>query len=97
LGFTPQLANTPEFSSSELQQIFGMVPYAKLPDASPEFRDVRMQGRLPSENGVFRDNIARLARRVAGLPEEESRRSLSQFLSFGGKSRRAETAAPAGA
>jgi Flp pilus assembly CpaE family ATPase len=92
-----QLANTPEFSSSELQQIFGMVPYAKLPDASPEFRDVRMQGRLPSENGVFRDNIARLARRVAGLPEEESRRSLSQFLSFGGKSRRAETAAPTGA
>ena len=92
-----QLANTPEFSSSELQQIFGMVPYAKLPDASPEFRDVRMQGRLPSENGVFRDNIARLARKVAGLPEEESRRSLSQFLSFGGKSRRAETAAPAGA
>jgi Flp pilus assembly CpaE family ATPase len=92
-----QLANTPEFSSSELQQIFGMAPYAKLPDASPEFRDVRMQGRLPSENGVFRENIARLARRVAGLPEEESRRSLSQFLSFGGKSRRAETAAPAGA
>jgi Flp pilus assembly CpaE family ATPase len=92
-----QLANTPEFSSSELQQIFGMAPYAKLPDASPEFRDVRMQGRLPSENGVFRENIARLARRVAGLPEEESRRSLSQFLSFGGKSRRAETVAPSGA
>ena len=71
------------------------------PDASlgpvdlvvPEFRDVRMQGRLPSENGVFRDNIARLARKVAGLPEEESRRGLSQF--FGGKSRRAETTAPA--
>ena len=80
-----QLANTPEFSSSELQQIFGKAPYAKLPDASPEFRDVRMQGRLPSENGVFRENIARLARRVAGLPEEESRHSLSQFLSFGGK------------
>jgi len=90
-----QLANTPDFSSSELQQIFGVAPYAKLPDASPEFRDLRMQGRLPSENGVFRGNIARLARRVAGLPEEETRRGLSQF--FGGKSRRAESAVPAGA
>jgi pilus assembly protein CpaE len=90
-----QLANTPDFSFTELQQIFGIAPYAKLPDVSPEFRDVRMQGRLPSENGVFRDNIGRLARKVAGLPEEESRRGLSQF--FGGKSRRAETTAPAGA
>ena len=90
-----QLANTPEFSSSELQQIFGVAPYAKLPDASAEFRDVRMQGRLPSENGVFRGNIARLARKVAGLPEEESRRGLSQF--FGGKSRRAESTVPVGA
>jgi Flp pilus assembly CpaE family ATPase len=90
-----QVANTPDFSFSELQQIFGVAPYAKLPDASPEFRDVRMQGRLPSENGMFRGNIARLARKVAGLPEEESRRGLSQF--FGGKSRRAESIAPAGA
>ncbi len=90
-----QLANTPEFSSSELQQIFGMAPYAKLPDASPEFRDLRMQGRLPSENGVFRGNIAKLARKVAGLPEEETRRGLSQF--FGGKPRRAESIVPAGA
>jgi pilus assembly protein CpaE len=92
-----QLANTPDFSTSELQQIFGIPAYAKLPDASPEFRDVRMQGRLPSENGVFRANIARLARRIAGLPEEESRRGLSQLLAFGGKSRRVVTGATAGA
>lgn len=90
-----QLANTPDFSSSELQQIFGVAPYATLPDAGPEFRDVRMQGRLPSENGIFRGNIARLARKVAGLPEEETRRGLSQF--FGGKSRRTESIVPAGA
>jgi pilus assembly protein CpaE len=90
-----QLANTPDFSSSELQQIFGIAPYAKLPDASPEFRDVRMQGRLPSENGVFRGNIAKLARKVAGLPEEESRRGFSQL--FGGKARRTESTVPVGA
>ncbi len=90
-----QLANTPDFSPSELQQIFGIAPYAKLPDASPEFRDLRMQGRLPSENGVFRGNIARLARKVAGLPEEESRRGFSQF--FVGKSRRPESTVTAGA
>lgn len=92
-----QMANTQDFSQSELQQILGIAPYAKLPDASPEFRDLRTQGRLPSENGVFRGGIARLARRVAGLPEEDSRRGFSQFLSFGGKPRRAENTAPAGA
>jgi Flp pilus assembly CpaE family ATPase len=92
-----QLANTPDFSIGELQQIFGTAPYAKLPDASPELRNLRAQGGLPSENGVFRGHIARLARRVAGLPEEEARRRLSQVLSFGGRSRRAEITVTAGA
>jgi Flp pilus assembly CpaE family ATPase len=91
-----QLANTPDFSESELNQIFGIPAYAKLPDASQEFRDVRMQGRLPTENGIFRGSIAKLARKMAGLREEEPRRGFS-LLSFAGKSRKIDNTVQAGA
>lgn len=76
-------------SGSELNQMLGIPVYARLPGASQELHEACMVGRVLPEAGEFLRQITHLARRIAGLPETKARSKVSQFLSFGDRSRRA--------
>lgn len=90
-----QLANTQDVPGSELNRIFGIPVYAELPESSQELRDACTHGKLPPEHGGFRLHIARLARKVAGIPEKKTRGRVSQLLSFAGGFRKiADSGAP---
>jgi pilus assembly protein CpaE len=84
-------ANTNEVPGSELNRIFGIPVYAELPDSSQELRDACTQGKLPGENGDFRVEIARLARKMAGMPDKKPKSRVSQLLSFAGAFRKSDS------
>ncbi len=71
-----------DFSESDLDRIFGIPIYAKLPGASQELHDACAQGKLLPENSNFRIQVAKLARKVAGIPDEKPKSRVSQLLSF---------------
>jgi Flp pilus assembly CpaE family ATPase len=73
-----------QVSGSELNGLFGVPVYAKLPDAARELDDACAQGQLLGEGSPYRVQIAALARRVAGLPEEKSGGPASQLRYFVG-------------
>jgi Flp pilus assembly CpaE family ATPase len=83
-----QVAATQEFSGSELGRLFGVPVYAKLPGAGQELHDATTRQKLLGGNSDYRLQIASLARKVAGLPEETSGGPLAQLRSFAGKFRR---------
>jgi len=74
------------WSTREVKQMFGIQEYAILSGASQDLHDAYIQRRLPAENTRIRKEMARLARKVAGLPEPPSKRGISQFLPFGERS-----------
>ena len=69
--------------------MFGIEVVAALPDAQPELHQACLDHRLPPESGRFRKEIARLARKVAGLPEPSTKRFITDWLGLSGRSRRA--------
>jgi pilus assembly protein CpaE len=79
-----QLGNTQDFRGSELDHIFGIPVFAKLSGAAQQLHDACVQGKLPAESTDFREQIANVARKIAGLPGAESKPKnvVSQFLSF---------------
>jgi Flp pilus assembly CpaE family ATPase len=80
-----QHAKSLEFPGSELSRLFAIPIYARLPGAGQELHDACTQRRLPVDNCAFRLQIAGLARKLAGLPEEKAKSRVSQFLSFADK------------
>ncbi|MCU1234287.1 MAG: response regulator receiver protein [Candidatus Solibacter sp.] len=75
------------FSGDELGRIFGVPVYANLPSAAQELHDACAQEELLVGSSGYRVQMARLARRVAGLSEERSG-PVAQFRSFTSKFRR---------
>ena len=71
----------------ELDRIFGIPLYARLRAASRELHDASVNCKLLAENSDFRGHIARLARRVAGLPDGKSKSKVAQIFSFAEKFR----------
>jgi Flp pilus assembly CpaE family ATPase len=69
-------------SGSELNKIFGIHVYAKLPRDSQALHNACIQRRLPGESTNIGKQIANLARKVARLRDKKPRRSLPQFRSF---------------
>ena len=82
-----QLGNTQDFRGSELDHIFGIPVFAKLSGAAQQLHDACVQGKLPAESTDFREQIASVARKLAGLPilESKPKNVVSQLLSFTGK------------
>jgi Flp pilus assembly CpaE family ATPase len=81
-----QLGNTQDFRGSELDNIFGIPVYAKLPGSAQQLHDACVQGKLPAENTDFRREIANVARKLAGLPPKPKNR-VAQIFSFAGNSK----------
>jgi pilus assembly protein CpaE len=80
-----QTSRTQEFSGNELDQLFGLPVYAKLPGAGQELHDACVQKTLLGKKSDFRMQVATLARRVAGLPPEKARSRVAQMFSFAEK------------
>ena len=78
-----QFGDRNDYSGSELDRIFGIPVYARLPGAAQELHDACVNAKPLADNSEFRGHIARLARKVAGLPPEEKPKSkVSQIFSL---------------
>ena len=69
-------------SRSELNTIFGIPVYAKLSHDAQQLHDACAQRRLPDERSNIGKQMVELARKVAGLHQKKSRKSLAEFLPF---------------
>jgi Flp pilus assembly CpaE family ATPase len=83
-----QVRSTPEFTGNELGQLFGIPIYAKLPEAAHELHEACTQRKLLGGNSDYRADVARLARKIAALPEEASGGAVAHLLSFAGRFRK---------
>src|SRR5579862_2268555 len=75
-----QLSSEQQFSTNTLDRIFETPIYATLPHAPEELHLSCTKRTLPPATGVFGSKIASLVRKIAGLPEEPSRRGFARFL-----------------
>ncbi len=71
-----------QMSRTNLNQIFGAQVFARLPSASEVLHDSCVLRRLPGKNSIIGRELAGLARNVAGLPENQSRRAFQPLFSF---------------
>ncbi len=78
-----QLGNTQDFRGSELDRLFGIPIYSRLPGSAQQLHDACVQGKLPADNTDFRKQIAELARKLAGIPLKPKNR-VAQLFSFAG-------------
>jgi Flp pilus assembly CpaE family ATPase len=77
-----QMNNEQAPTAGELNQTFGVPVYSRLCAAREELDDACSCGKLPAEGTPFRTQIAGLARKLAGLPERKSERSLAFLFSL---------------
>jgi pilus assembly protein CpaE len=81
-----EIEETHTLSGKQLTQIFGTQVYARLPHDSEELHESCVLRKLPREDSKIRQQIAALARNVAGLPEKKTKRALQPlFSAFTGK------------
>ena len=85
-----QFGDRNDYSGSELDRIFGILVYARLPGAAQELDEACVNARQLAENSEFRGHIARLARRMAGLPEEKLKSRVSQMFSLATRFRKSD-------
>jgi len=78
-------AGSTEYSGNDLDRLFGIPVYAKLPCAGQELDDACSRGQVLSANSEYRVRVAEVARRIAGLPEEASGGTVAQLRSLAGK------------
>ena len=83
-----ELEPAPALSGRALDQVFGTEVYARLPRDNEALHDACLHQKLPAQNSNIRRQIAGLARRMAGLPEPRTRRTLRGLWSLSGKFRR---------
>jgi pilus assembly protein CpaE len=74
-------------SQAELSRLLGVEIHASLPQEK-ELREACMERRLVGEGCAFRKEIARLARKTAGLPEDKIKRAFPTIRSLTGRFRR---------
>jgi Flp pilus assembly CpaE family ATPase len=87
-----QFGDRNDYSGSYLDRIFGIPVYARLPGATQELHDACVNTRQLAENSEFRGHIARLARKMADLPEleEKAKSKVSQILSLATRFRKSD-------
>jgi MinD-like ATPase involved in chromosome partitioning or flagellar assembly len=75
-----EIEETHTLSGKQLTQIFGTQVYARLPHDSEELHESCVLRKLPREDSKIRQQIAALARKVAGLPEKKTKRALQPLF-----------------
>ena len=77
------------YNGAELNRMLGIPVYSRLPEAAKELDEACAQGKFLPKTGDFREQIAALARKVAGVAEPKHKGKVAKFLSFGNKPRQA--------
>jgi Flp pilus assembly CpaE family ATPase len=83
-----QAEDTLALSGNELQMVFGIPVFGRLPRDTQELHNACVQRRLPAESSDIRKHAANLARRIVGLNEEKSGWKIPQLWSFMGRFRK---------
>lgn len=73
---------SPGFTGRDMPSIFGAEVYAMVPRDTSELQRSLLNRKPPAETSAPRKEMARVARRLAGLPEKKGRGALSQILSL---------------
>jgi pilus assembly protein CpaE len=76
-----EIEETHTLSGKQLTQIFGTQVFARLPRDSEELHESCVLRRLPREDSKIREQIAALARNLAGVPEKKTKRTLQPLFS----------------
>jgi Flp pilus assembly CpaE family ATPase len=79
-----------DLGGSDLDRLFGASVYAQVPYAGRELNDACVRRKLCAESSDFSIEIARLARKMAGLPLDKPKSRVSQMFSFSDKTRGAD-------
>ncbi len=74
-----QMENGDRFSGNDLNSIFGIPVYGILPASREDIHKASIQRKLPPEGSNFRKEVARIARKVAGISEKQSKRGFAPF------------------
>jgi len=82
-----QFGDRSDYFGSELDRLFGIRVHARLPGATQELHEACVSAKQVAGNSGFQGHIARLARKVASLPERPKSR-ISQIFSLGDKLRK---------
>jgi Flp pilus assembly CpaE family ATPase len=83
-----EAGSSQKLSGSDLGRLFGVPICANLPDAARELEEACINGTLPGPNSAYQAPIAKLARKMAHLPETNLRGPVAQLRSLAGKLRR---------
>jgi pilus assembly protein CpaE len=68
-----------ELSIDELEKVLGHDIYSTVPDDYASLYESYSGGRMLEENSPVRRHLAKVARRIAGIPEEKGKRRFSLF------------------
>jgi Flp pilus assembly CpaE family ATPase len=86
-----EIEETQALSGRQLNQVFGVQVYARLPRDNEELHKACVLRQLPREDSGIREQIAVLARNVAGLPEKKARRTFQPLFALAEKLRKSNT------
>ncbi len=88
-----EIEETQALSGRQLNQVFGVQVFARLPRDTEELHKACVLRKLPREDSGIRQQIAALARNVAGLPEKKARRTFRPLFAMAEKLRKSDAAA----
>ena len=71
-----------QFSRKEIESLFGVPIHAILPPAHDDLYSAYLKKQLPRVTGEFRRSLSTVARKMAGLPEENPKRPLLSLTSL---------------
>jgi pilus assembly protein CpaE len=74
-----RMAKNPELTVDELEKALGHDVFASVPNDYPSLHDSYSEGRLLQENTPIRRHLADVARRVAGIQEQKTKKRFSFF------------------
>jgi Flp pilus assembly CpaE family ATPase len=87
-----EIEETQALSGRQLNQVFGVQVFARLPRDTEELHKACVLRKLPREDSGIRQQIAALARNVAGLPEKKARRTFRPLFAMAEKLRKSDAA-----
>jgi Flp pilus assembly CpaE family ATPase len=79
-------AGSAEYSGNDPDMLFGIPVHVRLPSAARELDNASCRGQVLDANSEYRVQVAEVARRLAGPPEEAFGGMAAQFRPFAGRS-----------
>jgi hypothetical protein len=68
------MAKRSDLTVPELEKALGQDVYATVPDDYESLHESYSEGRLLQENTIVRRSVAQLARRIAGIQEQQTKK-----------------------